>query len=160
MIAGLIVTTLALGGEPSAERTLDAGMGTLNGWALANITTGTLMSIQAEDPQPVAFHQMNAGWNTVNLALATTGLILDRPVEPKKLARLFWINTALDVGYMAGGLAMRQRGLRLDQPELVGWGDAILLQGGFLFVFDGVMGWKMQRFANQERSALATPTVP
>jgi hypothetical protein len=103
---------------------------------------------------------MNAGWNTVNLALATTSLILDRPVEPQKLARVFWINAALDVGYMAGGLAMRQRGLRLEQPNLVGWGDSILLQGSFLFVFDGVMGWKMQRFARQDsvtRARLGSP---
>jgi len=157
MMTGLILTALALGGEPSAERTLSAGMGTLNGWALANLTTGSMAALQAEDPQQIAFHQMNAGWNTVNLALATTGLLLDRPVEPQKLARVFWINAALDVGYMAGGLAMRQRGLRLEQPNLVGWGDSILLQGSFLFVFDGVMGWKMQRFASQAAAAHSAP---
>ena len=144
-MTGLLLTALALGGEPDAERTLSAGMGTLNGWALANITTGTLLALQEDDPQQAAFHQMNAGWNTVNLALATTSLLRDRPVEPQKLARVFWINAGLDVGYMAGGLLLRQRGLSQERPELVGWGDAILLQGGFLLVFDGVMGWKMQR---------------
>ena len=113
-MTGLIVMTLALGGEPSAERTLSAGMGTLNGWALANITTGSMLALQTDDPQLAAFHQMNAGWNTINLALATTSLILDRPVAPQKMARMFWINTALDVGYMAGGLALRQRGQRLE----------------------------------------------
>ncbi|MDG1481992.1 MAG: hypothetical protein P8R54_20545 [Myxococcota bacterium] len=156
-MTGLILTALALGGEPSAERTLSAGMGTLNGWALANITTGSMLALQTDDPQQAAFHQMNAGWNTVNLALATTSLILDRPVAPQKVARMFWINTALDVGYMAGGLALRQRGLNLDEPRLVGWGESIFLQGSFLFVFDGVMGWKMQRYARQGTSALAPP---
>jgi len=156
-MTGLILTALALGGEPSAERTLSAGMGTLNGWALANITTGSMLALQTDDPQQAAFHQMNAGWNTVNLALATTSLILDRPVAPQKVARMFWINTALDVGYMAGGLALRQRGLRLEEPSLVGWGESIFLQGSFLFVFDGVMGWKMQRFARQGASALPSP---
>ena len=140
-MTGLIVMTLALGGEPSAERTLSAGMGTLNGWALANITTGSMLALQTDDPQLAAFHQMNAGWNTINLALATTSL-------------------TLDVGYMAGGLALRQRGQRLEEPNLVGWGDSILLQGSFLFVFDGVMGWKMQRFARQEASALVPPEKP
>lgn len=156
-MTGLILTAMALGGEPSAERTLTAGMGTLNGWALANITTSAVLAIESDDPQLTAFHEMNVGWNTVSLALATTSLILDRPAEPTKLARVFWINTALDVGYMAGGLAMRQRGLRMDEPNLVGWGDSILLQGSFLFVFDGIMGWKMQRFSNQQAAIHQAP---
>ena len=58
---------------------------------------------------------------------------------------LFWINAALDVVYIAGGAVLRQQGIEKNNPQWIGWGDSIILQGGFLLVFDSVMGWRMQQ---------------
>ncbi len=55
--------------------------------------------------------------------------------EAKNLRRLLWINTGLDVLYVVGGAALV---ITLGQSDLFargnGWG--IIVQGGFLFLFD------------------------
>ena len=33
-----------------------------------------------------------------------------------------------------------------SKMEWVGWGNSIAVQGSFLFVFDGIMGWKFQQY--------------
>ena len=129
--------------EVSAEQDLTRGMWALNSWAVSNLAVGVPMSIQATDPQSKSFHQMNAGWNVVNVALATPALIKPKAVDPKRMAKLFWINAGLDVGYMAAGLWMSQRGQATGNPQLTGWGQSVLLQGGFLFAFDSAMGFRM-----------------
>ncbi len=120
------------------------GMWALNGWAVGNMS-GMVGTIDLEDPQSQAFYQMNAGWNVVNAGLASFALLDNKPIRPKKLAKIFWINAALDVLYIAGGAALRHQGLEKNNPQWVGWGDSIILQGGFLLTFDSLMGWRMQR---------------
>lgn len=55
--------------------------------------------------------------------------------ERRKLRRLLWINTLLDVFYVGGGLWFMQKQGR-DNPEKRGQGLGIIIQGGFLFFFD------------------------
>ena len=50
-------------------------MWVLNGWAISNIATGVPMSLRSKDSEQSAFYQMNAGWNIVNLGLASSALI-------------------------------------------------------------------------------------
>ena len=64
-------------------------MWALNSWAVSNLAVGVPMSIQATDPQSKSFHQMNAGWDVVNVALATPALIKPKAVDPKRMAKLF-----------------------------------------------------------------------
>jgi hypothetical protein len=47
--------------------------------------------------------------------------------------------TALDIAYIAGGLYLKERGLRIDKDKFVGFGKSIILQGAFLLTFDAVM---------------------
>lgn len=55
--------------------------------------------------------------------------------ERGKLRRVLWINTGLDVLYITGGwLLARTRGRQDAFARGTGWG--IVLQGGFLFIFD------------------------
>ena len=130
------------------KQSLNRGMWTLNTWAVTNIATGIPLSLTLEDPQQAAFYQMNAGWNAINLGLATMSLVKkDRSVDPEKWSRIFWINAGLDVGYVATGLYMAHRGRETGNPQMVGWGNSIALQGGFLVGFDAVMGWRMGMFA-------------
>ena len=92
---------------------------------------------------------MNLGWSSINLGLATLGFIQNNPnriiqnqsVEylQTKNERIFLVNSVLDIGYMATGLIMMQSNNPENQEIMHGFGSSILLQGGFLFVFDGLM---------------------
>jgi hypothetical protein len=120
----------------------------LGGWALGNIGLGlTLRSRQSGESR--RFHEMNALWNAVNLGIAGFGYLslLRQDIPPDAFASLrentgfakvLLFNTGLDVGYIVGGLYLRERARRpdADADQLRGYGNAILLQGGFLFVFD------------------------
>ncbi len=55
--------------------------------------------------------------------------------EARNLRRLLWINSGLDVLYVAGGLLLVATLGRSD-PFAAGSGWGIVLQGSFLFVFD------------------------
>ena len=121
-------------------------MWALNGWALGNATS--LANVMNDDPQSASFHQMNIGWNLVNAGLASYALSNNKPIEPQKLERIFWINSALDVVYIASGLWLRTEGEKRGNPQWIGWGDSIMIQGGFLLAFDSVMGWRMGTYAS------------
>lgn len=120
-------------------------MWALNGWALGNATS--LAGVMNADPQSASFHQMNVGWGLVNAGLASYGLSNNKPIEPQKLERIFWINSALDVVYIASGFWLRTEGEKRGNPQWIGWGDSIMIQGGFLLAFDSVMGWRMGTYA-------------
>lgn len=83
----------------------------------------------------------SAGWGAIDGIIAASGLLTQRqpPAEPARsasnLRRLLWFNAALDVGYMAGGLWLaRSKGQADAQWRGQGWG--IVVQGGFLLLFD------------------------
>ena len=125
------------------ERT---GMKVLLGWSVANLAAGTTGALTLQDPRQRAFMGGNAAWNVVNLGLAGASLIggrhpgrFEHPEvlrQAYQLERTLLFNTGLDVAYMVAGWALIERGLRRDQPMLQGFGDALLVQGGFLFGFD------------------------
>ena len=133
--------------KPTPRQTLNRSMWTLNTWAITNIATGIPLSLTVEDPKQAAFYQMNAGWNAINLSLATLALSKDTPVDAAQWSRIFWLNAGLDVGYVAAGMFMAHKGRENNNPQLEGWGNSIAMQGGFLVGFDAVMGWRMGMFA-------------
>ncbi len=55
--------------------------------------------------------------------------------EARWLERVLWINTALDVLYILGGLWLMQT-WGAESPLWRGHGLGIVIQGGFLFFFD------------------------
>lgn len=132
-----------------------AAMGVLAGWSAVNLVAGTTLSFLTEDPVLRGFHQMNAGWNVVNAALAVPGLIsssarLTSPPdlgvaaslqEQNNLEDVLLFNAGIDVGYMMTGLYLIERSRRGEPnaAQLEGFGYSLLLQGGFLFVFDLVV---------------------
>ena len=125
------------------------GMWVLGAWALGNIGTGIALSGQ-RDGSAKYFHQMNAGWNLVNLGIASVGYLAAVRTDPAagglyesiqsqyQIQKILLLNTGLDVAYMAGGayLIERSKNDRKNPDRLKGFGQSILLQGGFLFVFD------------------------
>lgn len=124
----------------------------LGGWATANLGAGALVRSGAErGSEAWYFGNMTMGWSAINLGIAVPGLLalrkearspLDIPGTFKAQRRteaLYLINTGVDLGYMGLGLWMQERGLRTtgeDGARLRGFGNAILVQGAFLFAYD------------------------
>jgi hypothetical protein len=128
-----------------------AAMATLGSWAAVNLVVGSAGAFALDDPRARAFAQGSAAWNVVNAGLAVGGLRAAQrraetapswpslALEGERSRGVFLLNAGLDVGYMAAGLWLRERGARTESPQLQGYGDALLAQGGFLFAFDLTM---------------------
>lgn len=133
------------------------GMLVLGGWALGNVGVSGARYFATEGPEKY-FHQMNVGWGVVNLALAgTTLLAAHRPTTSNsddesrpalvrtqlRTENLYLFNAGLDVAYLATGLYLQERANSRPTPrrqqQLRGYGRSVLLQGGFLLAFDGLM---------------------
>ncbi|TVR12803.1 MAG: hypothetical protein EA391_14790 [Balneolaceae bacterium] len=125
------------------------GMLVLGGWAVSNIAIGAIGMTQTSGNTKY-FHQMNAAWNTVNLAIAGFGYYGLRNQSPDiglsetitefhNFEKILLFNAGLDVGYMAMGAYLWERGIRTDSDRLRGYGQSMILQGAFLFVFDGIL---------------------
>lgn len=125
------------------------GMLILGTWAIGNMIWGGIGASQTSG-EVQAFHQMNIYWNTVNLAIAGFGYWQATKETPnsdfwqtleaqQQIEKILLFNAALDLGYMAGGLYLKERGLRNANERLIGFGKSIILQGAFLLVFDGIM---------------------
>lgn len=129
--------------------TTNTGMFVLGGWAIANITSGAYGWARYNGPQKY-FYQMNLFWNTVNLSIAGIALynnwhldasslsveeIMDKHLHTEKI---LLINSVLDVGYIGTGFLLKYLSTRSDQRSqlLKGYGNSLILQGAFLFVFD------------------------
>ncbi|MGY6558387.1 MAG: DUF6992 family protein [Nitritalea sp.] len=122
------------------------GMLILGSWAIGNMAWGA-SQLGSTSGRVRGFHEMNIGWNAVNLAIAGVGYysatrasdggsLLLSLQEQHSIEKVLLVNAALDVGYMVGGLYLIERGQRREQPRLQGWGQSVMLQGAFLFSFD------------------------
>ena len=127
------------------------GMAVLGGWGAANfVGSGTAYFLSNGEAR--YFHQMNALWNIVNLSLAIPGYLGAQGPEEDMGAiatlkaqsgheRIFLFNAGLDVGYVMGGMYLRELSRRKpdNAARLRGYGNSFILQGGFLLLFDAVM---------------------
>ncbi|MBY5950438.1 hypothetical protein KUV23_05600 [Algoriphagus marincola] len=125
------------------------GMVILGSWAVGNMLWGGIAASQTTGSDK-AFHQMNLYWNSVNLIIAGFGywqaskspeaMSLWETIEAQQgIEKVLLVNAALDFGYMAGGLYLKERGLRKNNERLQGFGKSIILQGAFLLTFDAIM---------------------
>lgn len=132
------------------KRSLTSSMSVLLAWSVANMGVGAVGWGVAQEPEWVAFHQMNLAWNAVNLSLAVPSLVGAIRSDPRSddlrttlrggngSIGSFALNTGLDVGWMATGAWLWERGVRQDDPRLLGFGRSMVIQGGFLLAFDAV----------------------
>ena len=116
----------------------------LSVWSLLNLFIGgVVLAVSHAGLFWSAFWGMNAIWGLVNLTIASFGLygvvrkirsgIPDEEQERLRLLRVLRWNAFLDVGYVAVGIGMVVWG---STPLLHGFGWGIILQGGFLSLFD------------------------
>ena len=131
--------------------TNQVNMYVLGGWALGNLAVSGAMRGRTEGNTRY-FHEMNIFWNVVNLGLAAGGIYGSYTADPgsfglwetyheqQKLEKILLFNLALNFTYMtAGGYLMERSKTAINRPErLKGYGQSLLLQGGFLLVFDTV----------------------
>lgn len=123
------------------------GMQTLGLWALSNIAIGSIASFSTSGEKQ-AFWQMNAGWNIVNAGIAGMGYFsqtipatLSATIqEQHSIETILAVNAGLDLAYIIGGFYLKERAKSSANPErLQGFGNAIILQGAFLFAFDAIL---------------------
>jgi len=116
-------------------------------WAASSIGTGVALSRGNVFKRGVG--EQFVGWGLVNAVIALfgqrgasrrqqqpgAGAPETQAAERRKLSRLLWVNTGLDVLYVLGGWQM-MRGRGAADAHWHGRGLGIMLQGGFLFFFD------------------------
>lgn len=126
----------------------------LGGWATGNMIAGGIgMATTPSGSEAHHFHQMNLLWNVVNLGIAVPayvgarrslrrGTALDIPATfgtQRRVEALYLINAGLDLAYMGAGLWLWENGRsrsHANSERFQGFGTSLLLQGGFLFVYD------------------------
>lgn len=126
----------------------ESAMLMLGGWAAGNILVGTYGNFKANG-EIKYFHQFNAAWNIVNLGIAAFGYFNAVNSDPATMTNLeilndytslqsfLLLNAGLDVAYIMTGFYLKERAKSSSSSErLRGYGNSLLLQGGFLLVFD------------------------
>ncbi len=120
-------------------------------WSGLSVGLGSALALLA-DPVWRGFGTQCAGWGLIDAVIAGLGLrqTHQKVAQPNahepgqqseartKLRRILWINTGLDIGYVAGGIVLAatkgRRGSNHRFWRGSGWG--IVVQGGFLLIFD------------------------
>lgn len=128
------------------------GMMVLGSWAVGNIGINAFLTRNASGSD-AHFYRMNMYWNVVNLALAIPGLrhsLITDPAsldlaqsvsEYHRMGKILLINAGLDVAYISGGFLLKEMSKNRDKRKdlLNGYGRSLILQGGFLLVFDALL---------------------
>ncbi len=122
-------------------------MTVLLAWSGANLVQGSISAGNLIG-SPHYFHQMNAYFNIINLAIAGYGLyevrkqlnkklsLLQNLRQQQKIESLLLLNSGLDLSYITTGLYLRERGTNKLNEQTKGYGGSLILQGSFLLVFD------------------------
>lgn len=143
------VLTISIPDSVSFRRNMlnKTNMTILLAWSAANMVQGSISAGNLQG-SPHYFHQMNAYFNIVNLAIAGYGLFEVRRQMNKKLSlyqnlrqqqkleSLLLFNSGLDLTYITTGLYLRERGTNKVNDQTKGYGGSLMLQGSFLLVFD------------------------
>jgi hypothetical protein len=147
LVALLLLSRSARAADDEKERFLadEQGLMTvLAGWSAASIGAG--IPLWTSNDTLVRYTGIQyVAWGAVDGALATFGLVSAHraraEVHPDEhwrdaratLRRIFLVNVALDVVYVAAGASLLHYG---KSDSLRGSGAGILSQGGFLLTFD------------------------
>jgi hypothetical protein len=141
----------------------------LAAWSVVSILGGSATALAGHirgNRAVRAFGAQNAAWGAVDLGIAGFGEMRRRgrlatiedphqarvqDDEWRSLRRILLVNAGLDVGYVAAGAGGLARSLRRAQrplPAMAGHCAAVVVQGGFLLVFDAAHA---RRASNAQR---------
>lgn len=147
------------------------GMIALGSWGAGNIIAGTAGMLTTERGSMMFnFHLMNTAWNAVNIGIAIPGYLGARKRLKKeydipgsyKLQRqqetVYLLNAGLDVLYIGSGVFMQEFANRFDNDRVrnsfQGMGYSLIMQGGFLLIFDAVMFGVHKSHWNKNRAKI------
>lgn len=114
-------------------------------WGAASVLAGSaigalLAARRPGSPLLTHFAVQTAAWGAIDLilaALAWRGLAMRDADGAARLQRLLWLNTGLDVGYVAVGVTLAVAGWTLGRRlGAVGAGLGIVVQGMALLALD------------------------
>tara|TARA_B100000427_G_scaffold300157_1_gene282334 strand:+ start:324 stop:863 length:540 start_codon:yes stop_codon:yes gene_type:complete len=126
-----------------------------SGWSILNIGISPLCTKNLFNPVTSSdhFHLSNFNWNLFNAGFAglsyysvytnsqKTWSISELNKRKKRLERALAFNVALDFIYIASGLLLKHATNPNDlvnYPAFHGGGNSLILQGGFLLVYDSI----------------------
>jgi hypothetical protein len=128
------------------------GMIVLSSFAGASIVGSAVGYGLTSSNEEKEFYIMNASWGVINLGIALPGLlsktkpsssIYDLQKNQTKLEKLFLANAILDVAYISGGFYLKEYSNNQTdikkQDRFNGYGNAIIVQGAGLMLFDIAM---------------------
>tara|TARA_B100000524_G_scaffold166110_1_gene84858 strand:+ start:1322 stop:1915 length:594 start_codon:yes stop_codon:yes gene_type:complete len=129
----------------------------LGSWASANIIGSGIGWATTDNDEHKYFHQMNVFWNAINIGLAIPGymkarngksqLSLFKTLEEQRIIEgVHLVNAGLDLAYISSGILLRNKQAKNSNEEnqFRGYGNSIIIQGGFLLVYDWI-GYMMHR---------------
>ncbi len=133
----------------SRNKRTDIGLKVLGGWAVANVATSGYYYYNTTGSDKY-FHQMNVYWNGFNIIIVAASLLPKQKNELDMNQSLRWqsniestyiANAALDLVYSSVGLYLTERAKNdlAQHDKFTGWGNSLILQGGFLFLLDTSM---------------------
>jgi hypothetical protein len=137
--------------EKERVRYTKNSMAALAGWSVVNIV-GSGIATNTRNKEVRYFHQMNVMWGGINLALSGLGYFgasrekINNPVladvlkHQNRIEKTYLINLGLDVVYVGSGLLMNKTSDNQKNPEkFKGYGNSIMVQGGFLLLYDAIV---------------------
>jgi hypothetical protein len=100
-------------------------------WSIPWAGAGIVGLWASNDDAQKGFWGMSGAWGAINATIALVGLLTPEPALGD-LKTILLVNGGLDVLYILGGVYL------LTRPEAMwrGSGVAVIVQGGFLLVFD------------------------
>lgn len=126
-------------------------------WSGLNITAGTIGYFTQPKSEWTYFQEMNVFWNIVNLGLAIPGMVIkDRPntsvisslKKHNQFQTVYLFNAALDISYITAGVFLRILGDEKSDIRMKGYGSSLILQGGYLMIYDLIQYFLLQRNAS------------
>jgi hypothetical protein len=122
-------------------------------WGLGSVALG-LPALRSHNPLARHAGMQSIAWGAIDAALGFLGRRgarkniqsghADAARQARRFRMLVFVNSFLDLGYIAGGwvLVRRARG----RGDRAGTGLGIMAQGLFLLIFDGLLTWLTGRW--------------
>ena len=133
----------------------------LSSWSVGNLFLSPIATKNIFSPGTTNeyFHQMNFSWNLFNLGIAGLGHIIvnkdsKKPwdietlnLKKKKAEKSIIINIGLDLAYMATGFLLKNNAQKSNAESSMnkGYGNSIILQGGYLLFYDAIFLMKLKK---------------